>query len=237
MTRRYRATCPKCIAAPEGMRHCHGECDEIKPLDEFHTDNAQPDGKTSCCKICNNKASTAYQVRMKAEDHEWEEREKARKAVWWSENWERFNFDRGTPEYRQAYNKMWREMPGHAASVQAYQQVRRARKAGAAINEPVNRIHLANMYDWTCMVEVCLHPDGRFIDPTLTYIDPATGRPNPWYLTTDHIVQVVDIGDNSYANTRPAHLRCNLSRPRGDAFTRRPVDNSDDICDNGNDDE
>lgn len=204
----------------EDIKHCP-DCGQDKPRSEFYNRAASKDGKCYQCKVCFDEA---WKKSVDANRDAYRERKR---------NWIRANRDKCPSQAASVtseYRKQWRAVPGNAASVQAYGQVRRARKKGASINEPVNREHLANMYDWMCQIEVCLHPDGRAIDPTLTYIDPATGKPNPWYLSVDHDVQIGEGGDNSYENTRPSHLRCNLSRPRGPR--KNMIDPLDDSCNN-----
>jgi 5-methylcytosine-specific restriction endonuclease McrA len=48
----------------------------------------------------------------------------------------------------------------------------------------------------------CLHPDGRAIVPGLPGND-------PWQASIDHIVPLTDGGQDSAANKRAAHKRCN----------------------------
>lgn len=59
---------------------------------------------------------------------------------------------------------------------------------------------------WIC--QIC----GWKIDPDATYIDPATGKPNPRYPTLDHVVPLAEGGPHTRANTRLACFDCNCKR-------------------------
>lgn len=83
---------------------------------------------------------------------------------------------------------------------------RRAQKMGAAICETVKRSVVAERDGWIC--QLCFQP----IDPSLTYINPETGRPDPGYLNVDHRIPLAKGGDHSYANCQAAHARCNASK-------------------------
>ncbi len=86
----------------------------------------------------------------------------------------------------------------HASNLRRY-----ARQKGADDHEAVNRLVVAERDGWTC--QLCGDP----IDPNRTYRDPATGRPDPWYLNVDHIVSLARGGEHSYANCQASHARCN----------------------------
>jgi 5-methylcytosine-specific restriction endonuclease McrA len=61
---------------------------------------------------------------------------------------------------------------------------------------------------------------GKIVDKTLPYIDPSTGKPDPWAKTVDEIVPVSLGGDPlDRANTRMAHRDCNIRRGDGTRIT------------------
>jgi hypothetical protein len=46
----------------EGKKQCAGECQQVKPLDEFGVDKTKPDGRARVCKVCRAKrAGEKYQ--------------------------------------------------------------------------------------------------------------------------------------------------------------------------------
>lgn len=57
---------------------------------------------------------------------------------------------------------------------------------------------------------------GKPVDKTLPYINPLTGKPDPWAKSVDEIVPV-SFGGSAIdrANCRLAHLDCNLRRGNG----------------------
>lgn len=75
---------------------------------------------------------------------------------------------------------------------------RRFVKAGSAA-EPIDLLRLADRDRWRC--GIC----SRAVDGSLRWPDPMSP-------SVDHIVPLSEQGDHNYANTRLAHLRCNVSR-------------------------
>ena len=73
------------------------------------------------------------------------------------------------------------------------------------------RLRIAERDNWTC--QLC----GRAIDPTLR-------KPNPDALHIDHVKPRAAQGDDSDANLRATHARCNLERGTRDdaAAGKRP---------------
>ncbi|WP_130291612.1 HNH endonuclease [Pseudonocardia sediminis] len=43
-------------------------------------------------------------------------------------------------------------------------------------------------------------------------IDEDLKHPDPMSFSVDHIIPLARGGEHTYANTQPAHLRCNLSK-------------------------
>jgi hypothetical protein len=59
---------------------------------------------------------------------------------------------------------------------------------------------------------ICFRP----VDKTLPFIDPSTGRPNPWAKSVDEIVPVTFGGSPiDRSNCRLAHRDCNIKRGDG----------------------
>ena len=57
---------------------------------------------------------------------------------------------------------------------------------------------------------------GKAVDKTRPYIDPATGKPDPWAKSVDEIVPVARGGSaTDRSNCRLAHRRCNIRRSDG----------------------
>lgn len=81
MTRKNRATCSLCLSAPEGHKHCHGECDDVKPFLDFYADNGSADGKTSQCQSCMKNRQNAKYVN----DPEWRAQDNANSRAWWAD--------------------------------------------------------------------------------------------------------------------------------------------------------
>ncbi len=197
-------------------QHCNG-CDQDKPLSEFNNDASRPNGKTSRCAECNRTASNTYAAKRRAEDPLWNRQYfldyQASHRDYFNEYQARWLASSSVTALRNQQNQAnWRAE--HPDEIRAHQAVRRAQKTGASVCEVVIRLLVAERDDWTCLAEVCYHPDGRDIDPTLTYINPETGRPDPWYLNVDHIIDLNAGGDHSYANVRATHGRCNQKRRR-----------------------
>jgi HNH endonuclease len=61
---------------------------------------------------------------------------------------------------------------------------------------------------WQCRMPVCLHPDGRDIDPALK------GTGSPWAPSVDHIIRLRDGGTWEPENLRAAHFQCNGAASR-----------------------
>ncbi len=70
--------------------------------------------------------------------------------------------------------------------------LRRARKRGAPLTEPVDRLLVLKRYEGVC--GIC----GEMVDPFDFHVD--------------HIIPLSRGGDHSYANTQPAHPFCNHSK-------------------------
>lgn len=87
--------------------------------------------------------------------------------------------------------------------IHAHGAKRRALASNVFVKENVKRLVVAERDSWTC--GLCNKP----INPTLTYINAETGRPDPWYLNIDHIIPLSKGGDHSYANSQATHARCN----------------------------
>lgn len=79
-----------------------------------------------------------------------------------------------------------------------YAETRRVRKLGID-SERVERLVVAERGAWKC--GICFDD----INPSLTYPDPES-------FSVDHIQPLSLGGAHSYANTRPAHLECNVKR-------------------------
>lgn len=174
------------------------DCGKIKNLArDFHVNRASKTGRTHKCAECNNADSAEWYATHPGA-------RVADKAIWWAANGWRFNVRPNVAE-RLAYVRQWRA--DNSASVRAYGGLRRARKYGANY-EPVNYEVLFAIAEGIC--QECLDP----VDPTLTYINPETGLPDPGYGTTGHIIDLAAGGDHTYANTRLEHLGCNRERPR-----------------------
>ena len=105
------------------------------------------------------------------------------------------------PEYRARTRKRKNDYNKRTLS----NQKRRARVAEAEIIEPVQRLVVAERFDWIC--QLC----GQSIDPNATHrLD--DGSYNPEYLHVDHIVPLSKGGDHSYDNCQPSHAWCNWSK-------------------------
>lgn len=91
-----------------------------------------------------------------------------------------------------------RVMRTRRADHKRYVQRRRARKR-AAPSETIDALVLAERDHWTC--GLCQ----QLIDPGLDYPDPKS-------LSVDHITPLALGGHHIYANTRAAHLDCNVKR-------------------------
>lgn len=206
---RYRATCPECINAPEGAKHCHGPCGQVKPLDEFHNDTSSPDGKLTECKECRNNKSRTYGAQKRADDpnhfyayHKgWMAANDGRKRYAGYDA--KRNAEPERREYLQNYNLYYRTTFPEKFS--AYSMARRARIAGAAVVEDVERIVVADNYDWIC--QECF----EYIYPEAPY-RLEDGSWNPRYLHADHRVPISKHGDHSYANMQPMHAECNIRK-------------------------
>ena len=81
--------------------------------------------------------------------------------------------------------------------------VRRARKAGATV-ESFTHLEVYERDQWVC--GICGDP----VDKTLSY-------PHPLSPSLDHVVPLARQGKHSRANTRLAHLNCNVRRGVGHA--------------------
>ena len=68
---------------------------------------------------------------------------------------------------------------------------------------------------------------GKPVDKSLTFIDPTTGKPNPWAKSVDEIIPV-SLGGSPIdrANCRLAHRDCNIKRGNGtrSRTARGPID-------------
>lgn len=42
------------------------QCQSVKPIDQFHINNAKPDGRSNCCSDCDNERKRANKARLKA---------------------------------------------------------------------------------------------------------------------------------------------------------------------------
>lgn len=193
-------------------RTCSG-CGETKRLaEDFHNDKSNWAGKTYQCKECNNKRNRKS-AREQRSTPEGRERINARHRAWMVEHRDRKRAyeapRRATQEYKDnlaAYMATWRV--DNAASVRAYQGLRRARKYGAEIYEPINVDVVMERGNWIC--GECELP----IDPTLSYINPETGKPDPGYRTIGHIIDLSRGGAEAYFNVQPEHLGCNERKER-----------------------
>lgn len=75
---------------------------------------------------------------------------------------------------------------------------RRARKMAAFIDD-VSRDTVMRLGDWLC--HICNEP-----------IDPELEWPSQGFGTVDHVIPLSKGGAHSYANCKPAHLRCNCAK-------------------------
>lgn len=69
----------------------------------------------------------------------------------------------------------------------------------SGVPHTINALRLAERDGWIC--QICFEA----IDPSLSY-------PDPGYRTVDHIIPRAWGGEDTYANTRIAHLVCNMRR-------------------------
>lgn len=88
-------------------------------------------------------------------------------------------------------------------SAKAADQRRRVRLAGGQV-ERFDSSEIFERDGWRC--GIC----GKKVDSRRQYPDPMSA-------SLDHIVPVVDGGDHTRANSRCAHLRCNIQRGTGGA--------------------
>lgn len=213
MTRRNRATCPDCINAPEGQKHCHGECDKVKMLDEFYNSKDSADGKTSRCRECTKEANRDYGRDKRAEDPNYfYDYHKNWITVNGRDRYSEYETSRNSTPERKSYIKentaQWRAE--HPDEVRSYGMKRRAQKY-ATRTEPILRSVVAERDNWTCLAEVCYHPDGRTIDPNGTF-RLEDGSFNPWYLNIDHYIPLSKDGTDTYDNVMATHAKCNLHK-------------------------
>jgi 5-methylcytosine-specific restriction endonuclease McrA len=96
------------------------------------------------------------------------------------------------------YIRAWKAAAGYHESKRAYDQKRRALKAGATV-ESFRSVEIYDRDGWRC--GIC----GKKIRQSLTY-------PHPMSVSLDHIVPLSHGGEHSRANTRAAHLKCNVDR-------------------------
>jgi len=133
----------------------------------------------------------------------WTMRERARAQVDPSVSAARMRKQRAewTPKQREharENSKAWRERGGYWESKRASDQRRRAWKLGAE-TEKFTTAEIFERDGWCC--GICSKP----VDPTLAYPDRLSA-------SLDHIVPLSLGGAHTRANTRLAHLWCNVSR-------------------------
>lgn len=107
-----------------------------------------------------------------------------------------------TDEQRAAERKRWQSWVasrgGRAAVGRASDLVRRARKAGVDA-ESFDSLEVYERDGWTC--GICD-----------VEIDPQLKHPDPMSVSLDHVIPLSLGGPHTRANTRPAHLQCNIRR-------------------------
>lgn len=87
---------------------------------------------------------------------------------------------------------------GYTQAKRERDHLRRARRAGATV-EVFSHLEVFERDGWVC--GIC----DQEVDRELAYPDPAS-------VSLDHVVPLSLGGEHSRANTRPAHLRCNVLR-------------------------
>ena len=82
-------------------------------------------------------------------------------------------------------------------------------RSGAALEAAKAHVYATETH---CAATVCLHPTSRLVDKTRPYINPRTGKPDPWSKSFGH----PDGRELDRPGTNPLdghleHLRCNLA--------------------------
>ena len=101
------------------------------------------------------------------------------------------------PEVYRAHTERWRRdnLDVYAEKARRNNRERQARIAGAEVVEKVDPLVVLEIADGEC--GIC----GGDVDPLSFHVD--------------HIVPVARGGEHSYANTQPAHPRCNIEKGIG----------------------
>lgn len=163
------------------------KCGATKPGHGFYADKRRPSGLQSECKECVKARSHANYVARR-------EQGLAQRRAYYAANRERQlevmrEWYRDNREHHRALTVRWRrENPDRRRDME---QSRRAR-AGGYFVEHVDRLELLDRHHGLC--GICGEP-----------VDPAR-------FDVDHVVPIARGGEHSYANTQPAHRRCNQSK-------------------------
>jgi len=105
-----------------------------------------------------------------------------------SRRWRARHADRDRTKEREA-NRRWKSDPKNRASSSERERLRKARLRHDQFIENVDRVVVLSRAEGLC--GICGEP----VDPTAFHVD--------------HIVPLSRGGEHSYANTQPAHPRCN----------------------------
>lgn len=108
-----------------------------------------------------------------------------------------------TGHYNKTYypdrSKRWPEDPANKAKRDLVRAKRRRAATRGADAEDVDRVVVGERDRWVC--GICL----RKVDKAIAY-------PHPHSQSLDHVIPLSEGGPHTYANTRIAHLECNIHR-------------------------
>ena len=179
------------------LKTCTG-CHEPKPLTAFYTHPGTKDGLRPKCKLCIVEETQAFRRNhleaYRAYTAAYNEAHREDRRSYYLANRERIRTRTA------AYQSQ------HPEFGQAHKHARRARVRGV----PAETVHVLALFKrdrgvcGICGLKVTWRPRDRMMRPS-----------------HDHIIPVSKGGENTYANARLAHLRCNISRGnRGSAQLR-----------------
>ncbi len=175
------------------------QCGELKTLTDYHKRSASADGRTSDCKVCNSAARAKYRAANReatllyAQKYHKEHKE-ARNAV----NREYYhNHKEDFAAKARKYNQENHERNSEVA------RRRRARILGNGVQK-YTTLQVLETYGIDC------HLCNRPVDMSAPR---RVGSPG-WEtaLHIDHVIPISKGGQDSLANVRPSHGKCNITK-------------------------